>query len=451
MDAVMRQRLLAKPLAGEAAAAFAGAGAGGAVELDRQSESSTVAGSHTLGSHSGHSGVNYWDDGGEPELVRLFGPNWMQDHGVVVSSEGVYAGLEAGWMVCTLCGKQLAGFWTVISHFQGKVHQKKLYWLDDERRRAEEFARHAAAGTLPLWHQQQPRALTDIGCSPQSPLLPPQSLFGHQACSSPPSCYESLWDLPTHKLPPPPPPRPPAHRPAPGWGQPQVAMAGGHCLTAVASFADGLPPPLPQELLEQPCTPEQRAVGTATPVGLPPRLDECCAAATAAEPLPQVEAVAASPAALAAPYAHPAVAQQGDSARLWLGGSDSQSTAASSGSSDKAESSTTSAAATAESQSRAAAACSQSAPAQQSNESERAESLAAVVSLSYDAWEMAADGRPEIGYLAVNLGDSVRILSDPSDGETTNRFPRYVFAQGPSGDRGWLPTDCFTIIGAASR
>ena len=65
---------------------------------------------------------------GETYLMREYGDNWMRDHCIMMSDEDFCPGLEAGWMVCTLCGKQLAGGWIVVSHIEGKWHKKNMAW-----------------------------------------------------------------------------------------------------------------------------------------------------------------------------------------------------------------------------------------------------------------------------------------------------------------------------------
>ena len=58
---------------------------------------------------------------------------------------------------------------------------------------------------------------------------------------------------------------------------------------------------------------------------------------------------------------------------------------------------------------------------------------------SYAGTEHTAEGRQELGYLAVTEGETVEVLSQPHPGHAGNLFAAYVFASGKAG-RGWLPT-----------
>ena len=59
----------------------------------------------------------------------------------------------------------------------------------------------------------------------------------------------------------------------------------------------------------------------------------------------------------------------------------------------------------------------------------------------YDAVESREDGMGgEAGYLAVECGDRVHILSKPEPAHLRNRFDSYVFAENvAAGTKGWLP------------
>lgn len=72
------------------------------------------------------------DDDGEKEVLRLYGPDWMQTHGVVETSENQIPGILAGWWVCLLCNRQLAGHWQVVAHFESARHRKRFAWKKSE-------------------------------------------------------------------------------------------------------------------------------------------------------------------------------------------------------------------------------------------------------------------------------------------------------------------------------
>lgn len=71
-----------------------------------------------------------WDP--EVELIKAHGPDWMEKHGIVVSSETCFPGLEAGWLICTVCQKQLAGAATALFHFESRSHREWLAWRTGE-------------------------------------------------------------------------------------------------------------------------------------------------------------------------------------------------------------------------------------------------------------------------------------------------------------------------------
>lgn len=67
-----------------------------------------------------------WDPDWDPwkEVEELYGEDWMEKHGVVISSETCFPGLEAGWFVCTLCHKQLAGMYGMYGHLKSRGHRE---------------------------------------------------------------------------------------------------------------------------------------------------------------------------------------------------------------------------------------------------------------------------------------------------------------------------------------
>lgn len=74
-----------------------------------------------------------------------------------------------------------------------------------------------------------------------------------------------------------------------------------------------------------------------------------------------------------------------------------------------------------------------------------------VVVVEYDGKEVAEDGRPESGYMALTLGDRVALHGAPAAGHSANRAPSYVYGVklGPGGERGWFPSQCIASAGAA--
>ena len=64
----------------------------------------------------------------------------------------------------------------------------------------------------------------------------------------------------------------------------------------------------------------------------------------------------------------------------------------------------------------------------------------AVVSWPYSGKECAENKQSgETGYLKLDTGDEVTILSPAEAGHTTNAFPFYVYCQDAKGDSGWVP------------
>ena len=59
-------------------------------------------------------------------LVRLFGPRWREQEGIVTSGPEEFPHLEPGWMVCRACKVQLAGYVHVRTHLVGNRHARKI-------------------------------------------------------------------------------------------------------------------------------------------------------------------------------------------------------------------------------------------------------------------------------------------------------------------------------------
>ena len=78
-----------------------------------------------------------------------------------------------------------------------------------------------------------------------------------------------------------------------------------------------------------------------------------------------------------------------------------------------------------------------------------------VAVVAYNGVEQAENGCIEEGYLEVEVGDSVELLAETSEGHTASRYPRYVFARrlrasdkdmtAGIGTEGWLPEACVEL------
>eukprot|EP00403_Amphidinium_massartii_P002449 CAMPEP_0178372052 /NCGR_PEP_ID=MMETSP0689_2-20121128/1149_1 /TAXON_ID=160604 /ORGANISM="Amphidinium massartii, Strain CS-259" /LENGTH=373 /DNA_ID=CAMNT_0019991953 /DNA_START=14 /DNA_END=1132 /DNA_ORIENTATION=- len=206
-----------------------------------------------------------WD--GEAEVVRLYGKDWKERHGVMESSAEFCPGLEAGRMICTMCHAQLTSYSTVLSHFESKRHRRWLAWhnaelqahyaqwlhqngesdgfdmgLDGENMWNEESMRFAPPPPpVPRVFQTIPeneRAALfggDWSTDGEIPLPPqPETATTYQTPSQPPQIVsESEWCVP-----PPPPPRTSSRKLFLGQPQPEEEPAP----PSSSSSADPLPP-----------------------------------------------------------------------------------------------------------------------------------------------------------------------------------------------------------------
>eukprot|EP00928_Gymnodinium_smaydae_P002102 TRINITY_DN1073_c0_g1_i1.p1 TRINITY_DN1073_c0_g1~~TRINITY_DN1073_c0_g1_i1.p1 ORF type:complete len:415 (+),score=79.37 TRINITY_DN1073_c0_g1_i1:48-1292(+) len=194
------------------------------------------------------------EEDGEAEVVRLFGIDWMRDHGVRITSEDCYPGLEAGWMICTLCEKQLAGHWTCVTHFESRIHRRNLAFRRAQAKILEEIQDHLRNPQLALpapagfrtasyaaaagWRRAPlasvaPSSPGMTSTAPWSPH-PSAASMASRAGVRPPSPPPGV-----EPPPPPPPPPPPA---SPGQPGPTHGLA---CATASAAnswSSEAVPP-----------------------------------------------------------------------------------------------------------------------------------------------------------------------------------------------------------------
>jgi len=206
-----------------------------------------------------------WDPDWDPEkeLVKLYGEDWMKTHCIEVTGEAFCPGLEAGWLICTLCHKRLAGMTTVLTHVEGRNHRKWLAWRSSEiliNLHASQppetggwGAYKGLAGTASSAQpvQQKPPPPEDPPPVSQPPPPPPlQLLRGKDKSSSlrgpPPPPPPSIGLFKTLGGPaPPPPPGPPPPilcRPPPGdppQNEDKDAAPAAAATVAVAAAAQG--------------------------------------------------------------------------------------------------------------------------------------------------------------------------------------------------------------------
>ena len=106
---------------------------------------------------------------GQFEVVEEYGPIWMTEHSIILTDEYNCPGMEAGWMLCTLCGRQLAGHWNVFTHLSGKQHKNQMGW-----KTAQAALKARAAVTSNTGTSWVPPALPESTASsyPPPPALP---------------------------------------------------------------------------------------------------------------------------------------------------------------------------------------------------------------------------------------------------------------------------------------
>lgn len=319
-------------------------------------------------------------------------------------------------MICTLCSKMLAGHGTVLTHFESGFHRKNLAWANAEA----QFSQPSTLMFNPLpepsgWgHGRKNLALRQemVGLKPAMPpteeppppLPPPHGTPAGALPTDGPTSFVREVGKPGEQPPPPPPlsdsfsvsrapgpPPPPLPRPPVRSGLP----SGGYA-----------PPP---------------------PAGGPPSLAGMggIGAALACPPPPPAPSPLVPAGAVPAPTSGPPVSVNRVAASL---------TPAVSVAAEDAE-----------------------VGAHMFAEGVRAEAPAmpveAIVNSAYDADEVTEDGSSaEAGYLAVSVGDIVRLVGDPAPGHQRNQFSAYRFAivvtDGVAELRqGWLPVTCVEVCG----
>lgn len=331
---------------------------------------------HPIGAHPSEPGEpaepaeEEWDP--EAEVLRLYGENWMQNHGVQFSTEAFCPGIEEGWMICTLCHKQLAGLCTVLSHFESKGHQMWLAYRNQQvlggQMQGTGLALPAPAG----WKADQGWVV-----QPRVGLPPPP---------------------PTNEPPPPPPPPP----------------EGGEQMSYTGWVTMPPPPPLGQP---------PSIAGSYAPTGLPPSMPHAVPAAGMGSPdqgalfradgQAPTELGRAQLGSLAPAHpGPPSIAEHPAQAQAVLGPTSAPAHGA-------------------------AVLGPTSAPASATRSAE------AIAVLPYEAKEVAEDGRPESGYLILEVGDRVVLHGAPVPGHSANRALHYSYGRklGPTGESGWFPSE----------
>jgi len=314
-------------------------------------------------------------------------------------------------MICTLCHKQLAGLCTVLSHFESRGHRSWLAWHNSEVM--------AASQALP-------------GAPPALPA--PVAWSGERQAPPPP------LEEPPPALPPPLPGFAPqsAHGWLPAYGadaapavssaaRPFPMPAGTRAAAAVppptSAPPSGGPPPPPPPLgpppqgfgPPPPPTGPPPGLGPPPPRGVPPPVRQgppTVAPAPLPVPSPSSQ-LAAEPVRLGGPLPQQAAGPAGGSAG-----------AEEAGSSGHAPGAVT--------------------PAESGRPAQNQEFWEAVVVLHYDATELAEDGRPEGGYLALSVGERLELRGAPVPGHSANQARHYFYGQKleDRSSAGWFPTHC---------
>lgn len=347
-----------------------------------------------------------WDP--EEELVRVYGKDWMAKHGVVLSSDDYCPGLEEGWMICSLCHKMLAGYCTVLSHFESRNHRANLTWSKVQM-------------------GQDPSCLALPPPTSWSAAAPAREPWG-TATAQTPSAAAPVAPMPVNTLPPSWAPPLPASEvkaaPAPQGskiGRPEAAgrpVARGPVAEAPSSsspWAGGAPAKAsaspwaqPEDLRPVPPPPPPvPSGGFAMPPPPPPPGPPPPDCPGGAPPMagPPPDLMAGPPPNLAPPAAAPppdVAIPSGPWAPADICGGVGVDVAVEAG------------------------------PAGARTATE-----------VYDAREMNEAREEEGGYLRLAPGDRVLLLSDPSPGHAANQHGSYAFGQRVSdGEQGWVPVSC---------
>lgn len=142
-----------------------------------------------------------WDP--EEALIKMYGEDWQEKHGIKITSDTYCPGLEAGWMICTLCNRQLAGLWSVFTHFESRNHRRNFEWQFAHSERTAEFRECLALPPSEGW--RAPPIHSSWAPSIQSAWMPPIQ-------SQLPPLANTSWSPPppppSGMVPPPPPPPP---------------------------------------------------------------------------------------------------------------------------------------------------------------------------------------------------------------------------------------------------
>lgn len=68
----------------------------------------------------------------EAEMVKLHGEDWINKNLLARTTRTYCPGLEEGWLVCTMCHKQLAGLYTIYAHCTSRRHVANLEWMSKQ-------------------------------------------------------------------------------------------------------------------------------------------------------------------------------------------------------------------------------------------------------------------------------------------------------------------------------
>jgi len=354
-----------------------------------------------------------WDP--EEEILKVWGENWMEYHHIKVTSESYCPGLEAGWLVCELCSRQLAGYHSLYMHFESRNHRRNLEWA---RAQLEEGGLAGGPEALPApdgwmppdqFNAFQPPTQTALGSRKSGGSRNRSSrgesshaaLYQQQQCPPVRSSWAAMQGSqhamapppPTSAVPPPPPPPP---------GDPSQWLTAGMPQGFSAPPPPSAAPPLVSAPPPPPGAPPATSSGPPPPSGAPPP--------SSVGPPPPSGGPSPPSAGPPPPSGGPPLSGAGPPPPAAGPPPPTGGSGQSGGRPGMAPADGTYA-----------------------------------VARAYDGREVSATGTVEGGYLPLVEGTRVTLLSEAKPGSDTNRHSRYAFGKLPSGQEGWVPVDCLFL------
>jgi len=343
----------------------------------------------------------------------------------MMSNDSFCPGLEEGWMICSLCNKQLAGLCTVLSHFESKRHQQAMGWYGHE---GDDALRPRLALPEPAW---SPAPASGGGWNPPAPQMaretplppaPPPTQGTTQTAFTPPAFPSSMFKS---SMPEPPPssttyaprrggpPAPAVDNSYPSWAPPPPVSrpAGTHDIA----------PPLPPG----------RPAGPRPPPG--PRPPGGTAPSNAAPPPPSASPWASGTGISQPPPPPPEEEEEHPPPPVDEEDDDEPDFAPPAGPPTLASEG-----------------CRLSAPLGSGSAGPSKVVRHQQVALAYNGAEVNDQGEPEGGYLPLMVGQQVTLMSEHQPGHDANQYPKYAYARVTDAagivSAGWVPLACLRPV-----